>query len=140
MPTVHVPSMEAAEFHERRVSGEELEQAVERALVLAFAPLHKRVFGTAIGITAAILLAGATTLAVLTGHNHDAGLGLLSAYFRGYSVTWIGIFIGGAWAFAVGFVAGWFLAFVRNFCLATWLLAIRVRENIAQTRDFLDHI
>lgn len=140
MPSAHEPSVAPAELRERRVSGAELEQAVERALVLAFAPLHKRVFGTAIGLTAAIILVGATTVAVLAGAEHDNGLGLLAAYFRGYRVTWPGVFIGGAWAFGVGFVAGWFLAFVRNFVLATWLLAIRIRENIAQTRDFLDHI
>ena len=140
MPSVHEPSASPAEFHERRVSGPELEQAVERALVLAFAPLHKRVFGTAIGVTAAVIVGGATAFAVLIGATHDIGLGLLRAYFRGYTVSWAGVFIGGAWAFAVGFVAGWFLAWVRNFFLATWLLAIRVRENMAQTRDFLDHI
>ena len=140
MPSVHESSVVPAGMHERRVSGAELAEAVERALVLDFAPLHKRVFGTAIGLTAAILLTSATAFAVLVGPTHDTGLGLLSAYFRGYRISWPGVFIGGGWAFAVGFVAGWFLAFVRNFVLATWLLAIRVRENIAQTRDFLDHI
>ena len=40
MPTTNPPSSEV----ERRISSEALEQAVERALVLAFAPLHKRVF------------------------------------------------------------------------------------------------
>lgn len=140
MQSAPVPSVMPDSLHERRVSDPELEAAVERALVLAFAPLHKRVFGMSIGISAAMLLAGATVLAILMGETHNVGLGLLNAYFRGYSVSWPGVFIGGAWAFMVGFVAGWFLAFVRNFVLATWLLAIRVRENIAQTRDFLDHI
>ena len=140
MPSVHEPSVASSEFRERRVSGPELEQAVERALVLAFAPLHKRVFGTAIGVTAAIVLAVATIVAIAVGPDLNVGLGLLRAYFRGYSVSWAGVVIGAAWAFVVGFVAGWFLAFVRNFVLATWLLAIRVRENMAQTRDFLDHI
>ena len=140
MTNAHEPSVAAVATEERRVSGQELEAAIERAMVLAFAPLHKRIFGTAIGLTAALLLALATMLALVSGPQYDVGLGLLSAYFRGYAVSWPGVFIGGAWAFAVGFVAGWFLAFVRNFVLATWLLAIRVRENITQTRDFLDHI
>ena len=140
MPSVHEPSVAPAEFHERRVSGAELEQAVERALVLAFAPMHKRVFGTAIGLTAALIVSGATAVALTLGASHDIGLALLSAYFRGYTVSWPGVLVGGAWAFAVGFVGGWFVAWVRNFVLATWLLAIRVRENMSQTRDFLDHI
>ena len=140
MPTGHEPSIGSPPRPaERRISGPELEHAVERALVLAFAPLHKRVFGTAIGIGAAVVVAVATFISVLLLPT-DTGLRLLSAYFRGYQVSWSGIFIGAAWAGAVGFIGGWFLAFVRNFALATWLLLIRVRANLSQTRDFLDHI
>jgi hypothetical protein len=124
---------------DRRVSEPELEAAVERALVLAFAPLHKRKFGIAIGVAAAVLMAVATLIAVLRAPT-DTGLWALSAYFRGYDVSWAGVLIGAAWAGAVGFIGGWFLAFARNFVLATWLLWIRVRANLAQTRDFLDHI
>jgi hypothetical protein len=124
---------------ERRISGPELERAVERALVLAFAPMHKRIFGMATGIAAAITIALGTVVGIVRAPT-DTGLYLLSAYFRGYEVTWAGMFIGAAWAGVAGFVAGWFLAFMRNFVLATWLLYIRVRANLSQTRDFLDHI
>ena len=136
---VHSSMIADQEQPERRVSAPDLERAVERALVLAFAPLHKRKFGTATGVAAAVLLAGATFISVLRAPA-DTGLWVLRAYFRGYEVSWLGIVIGAAWAGAVGFVAGWFLAFTRNFVLATWLLAIRVRANLSQTRDFLDHI
>ena len=129
----------AAPPSERRVSGPELERAVERALVLAFAPMHKRIFGMATGIAAAIMVALVTVVGILRAPS-DTGLYLLSVYFRGYDVTWAGVFIGAAWAGGVGFVGGWFLAFMRNFLLATWLLYIRVRANLSQTRDFLDHI
>ena len=139
MPTGHESSIGSDLQVERRISTPELERAVERAVVLAFAPLHKRVFGTAIGIAAALCVALATLIAVLRLPEH-IGLALLSVYFRGYEVSWAGILIGAAWAGAVGFVGGWFVAFVRNFVLATWLLYIRVRANLAQTRDFLDHI
>lgn len=124
---------------ERRISAPELERAVERALVLAFAPMHKRIFGTATGVAAALVVAVATLVAVLSAPA-DSALYLLSAYYRGYDVSWTGIFVGAAWSGLVGFVGGWFLAFVRNFMLATWLLYIRVRANLSQTRDFLDHI
>jgi hypothetical protein len=135
----HAASATVDDAPERRISGPELERAVERALVLAFAPMHKRIFATATGIAAALIVAIATLVAVLSAPA-DTGLYLLKAYFRGYDVTWPGILIGGAWAGMVGFVGGWFLAFVRNFTLATWLLYVRVRANMAQTRDFLDHI
>ena len=126
---------------ERRVGPpEQLERAVERALVLAFAPLHKRNFGIAIGAACASFVAAVTLIIVVADPEDQIGLGILRVYFRGYTVTWSGILVGAAWAFAVGFVAGWFVAFSRNFVLATWLLYIRVRANLMQTRDFLDHI
>ena len=43
-------------------------------------------------------------------------------------------------AFGVGFVAGWFTAFVRNLVCAVWLLGVRVRADLVASRDFLDHI
>jgi hypothetical protein len=125
---------------ERRISSEALEQAVERAMVLAFAPLHKRVFGIAIGTACATFIAVATVMSIFLDPRDGVGIGILRAYFRGYSLSPAGVVIGAAWAFAVGFVGGWFLAFWRNFFLATWLLYIRVRANLMQTREFLDHI
>ena len=127
---------------EERRSGApaQLEDAVERALVLVFAPLHKRNFGIAVGVGCAALIAGVTFVGVMVDPEDHINLRILHAYFRGYTVSGLGILIGAAWAFAVGFVGGWFVAFSRNFVLATWLLYIRVRANLMQTRDFLDHI
>jgi hypothetical protein len=116
------------------------EPAIERALLLAFAPLHKRVFGLAIGAAVAVLFAAITIIAVLRDPAHGLGLGLLGVYFRGYSVSWPGVLVGAAWGGMVGFVAGWFAAFCRNLVLATWLLYIRARAAFSQSRDFLDHI
>ncbi|MGE0355008.1 MAG: hypothetical protein AB7Q69_17485, partial [Gemmatimonadales bacterium] len=63
-----------------------------------------------------------------------------SQYFRGYSVSWPGAFIGLGWGFLVGFVGGWFVAFCRNLVIAASVFWIRARSELAQTRDFLDHI
>ena len=121
-----------------RTGEHEVEQAVEQAARLAFAPLHKRVFGTAVGLVCALALGAITLLAWAAG---DAeGLALLAVYFRGYEVSPRGALIGAAWAGFVGFVAGWFLAFCRNLVVATWLLYIRARASLIQTRDFLDHV
>jgi hypothetical protein len=48
--------------------------------------------------------------------------------------------IGAAWAGFVGFVAGWFFAFCRNLILTIVLFVVRSKAELAQTRDFLDHI
>ena len=68
------------------------------------------------------------------------GIELLANYFFGYTVSWLGACIGAWWGFVTGFVAGWFFAFVRNFSTATWLLVVRVKAELFEVRDFLDHI
>ena len=109
------------------------------AIMFAFAPLHKRAMGTAVGAAAAAAVFLATAIPLLRGGQHIP-LELLQAYFRGYSVSWSGAFIGALWGGFVGFVLGWFLAFSSNVVLAVRLLTLRARAEYAQTRDFLDHI
>lgn len=109
-------------------------------LLLAFAPLDKAAFGAAVGVASALLVVAMTALTLLQPEDERLPLGLLNVYFRGYTVSWPGVFIGGAWAGFAGFVFGWFVAFCRNLVMAISLLVIRSRAEIAQTRDFLDHV
>jgi len=113
---------------------------VEQELVLAFAPVHKRAFGVAIGIAAGLSLFVATLVYWVREPAEGDGLWLLTQYFQGYSVTVAGAFVGLAWGFATGFVAGWFFAFVRNLIVATSVFLVRAKAELAETRDFLDHI
>ncbi len=120
----------------------------------AFAPLDKRAFGLAVGaffgggvflVTAYHLLLSEVLIEridVLAGHEYSgSGLWLLENYFRGYSPeSWAGALIGGLWGAWSGFVTGWFLALCRNVLVATWLLVLRTRQNLAASRGFLDHI
>lgn len=119
----------------RRSSGAE---DVPPSLALAFAPLHKRAFGVAIGAAAGLVFFAVTVIEVLRGV--DIGLYLLAEYFYGYSVSWAGAFIGLLWGFVVGFVAGWFIAFCRNLALAISIFISRTRGELHATADFLDHI
>jgi hypothetical protein len=109
-------------------------------LVYAFAPLHKRAFGIAIGLAAGLLIFGATLVYLYRAADVGPGLALLRHYFAGYTVSWAGAFVGFLWGFVTGFVAGWFFAFCRNLAMGILIFFIRVRSELAQTRDFLDHI
>jgi hypothetical protein len=113
--------------------------SVNRVLAQAFAPMHKRALGVAVGLTAALLVFAVTVFHVIAVPS-DAPLDLLSQYFYGYTGTWRGAFIGAWWGFVAGFAAGWFLAFVRNFALAIWMFIVRAKASLAQGSDFLDHI
>lgn len=119
--------------------GEEVSELPEEAILL-FLPLDKRAFGIAFGLAGGllVLLATAFALAVLGGD--PTGLQLLGEYFYGYEVSWTGALIGFFWGFVTAFVFGWFAAFVRNLALATSVFIARTRNELRQTRDFLDHI
>ena len=118
---------------------EQQEETLPPAATLLFAPLDKRAFGVAIGTVTALGIFAATAVDLLRGIPWRA-LRLLSAYFVGYQLTWRGALIGLLWGFAVGFCAGWFVAFTRNLALAISLFIIRTRAELDTTRDFLDHI
>jgi hypothetical protein len=120
--------------------GSDVVDEMPRSASLLFAPLDKRAFGAAIGVAAGLVIFGITMLDVGRGLQPVGGLGLLSQYFAGYSVSFRGALIGLAWGMAVGFCAGWFVAFVRNFVLAVSLFLLRERAELDETRDFLDHI
>ena len=118
---------------------------VLKAIAFAFAPLHKRRFGLAVGVATGTLLLVITVVDLLregAGVPNDPtfSLQLLGAYFAGYTVSWTGALVGFGWGVVVGAVAGWFLAFIRNVVVATQVFLIRTRAELARTRDFLDHI
>jgi len=120
-------------MNERRATARE-------QLTTAFLPLHKLAMGVAVGTAAALAMFLVTAVYILRNPQPGFELSLLRYFFTGYEVTWPGAFIGAAWAWFCGFVLGWFLAFSRNFFVAMMTFVIRTRAELAQTRDFLDHI
>jgi hypothetical protein len=116
------------------------QEALPKDAVLAFLPLHKRALGVAFGLVGGTLVFAATAFALIILGGDDTGLRLLGEYFFGYEVSWPGAFIGFFWGFVTAFVFAWFAAFVRNLVLATYIFIARTREELRQTRDFLDHI
>lgn len=115
-----------------------MDRELQKSMALAFAPVHKRALGVAAGLTFGVLVAGVTLLQFALQPENPPRLDLLANYFYGYTVTPVGALIGFAWAFLVGFVAGWFLAFIRNLVTAIWIFFVRAKSDL--TQDFLDHI
>ena len=115
-------------------------QLVQENPILVFAPVHKKAFGVATGVAAALLTFLSTAVYLIRDPHPGFDLELLSQFFAGYTVSWQGALVGATWAFFTGFVLGWFLAFARNLILAVLLLIVRSRAELEQTRDFLDHI
>jgi hypothetical protein len=108
--------------------------------LLAFAPLHKRAFATAVGCATALAMMLLSLASMMLDPDDQLNLALLSEYLAGYTVSPAGALIGAAWGFFIGFVSGWFFAFSRNLAMATWVFLVWTRAELNQTRDFLDHI
>ncbi len=106
----------------------------------AFAPLHKRALGVAVGSVAGLAFFFVTAFHVVLRPSGAPPIALLSQYFYGFEVSWWGAFVGLFWGFITGFVAGWFVAFVRNLVTAIKIFIFRTKGELAQTKDFLDHI
>ena len=118
--------------------GENAPTEITRVVKYAFAPVHKAALGAAFGFALGALVAGATVVQIFVATPDGLPLALLSQFFAGYTVSWPGVVVGFLWAALVGFVAGWFLAFLKNLVTALWMFTLRV--NSALTQPFLDHI
>jgi hypothetical protein len=116
------------------------EAPVIPVMLYAFAPLHKRAFGFAVGTAGALFMALLTIGGILLPRAGEFPLYLFSEYFTGYTISWPGVVIGAVWGFVVAFVGGWFAAFCRNLALAITAFFIRTRAELDATREFLDHI
>jgi hypothetical protein len=106
----------------------------------AFLPVHKTALGIAVGLIFGCGVFAVTAFHVVLRPVNAPPLELLAQFFYGYTVSWTGSAVGFAWGFFTGFVAGWFAAFVRNLVTAIMVFVFKTRGELAQTRDFLDHI
>ena len=77
--------------------------------------LDGRLWGIVLGVLSGIGLFFATNILVLKG-GEDVGqhLGLLSHYFPGYRVTFLGSLIGFVYAFVLGYALGRLVCIVYN--------------------------
>lgn len=85
----------------------ELRRAIQR--------LNARAWGIAVGLLGGLGLFIATNVLVIKGGpNVGAHLGLLSQYFPGYRVTFVGSFIGFVYMFVLGYILGRLIGTVYN--------------------------
>ncbi len=108
-------------------------------LALAFAPVHKRAFGMAVGIVVGFTVFLATAWCIVRGDPPPIVYGLRFLVPM-HDVTWAGAVLGSLSSAFAAFVAAWFLAFCRNAVLFSSIWLARTRAELEQTRDFLDHI
>ena len=106
----------------------------------AFAPVHKRALGVAVGFVFGLGIVALTAFHIVLRPTNGPPIALLAQFFYGYEVSWGGALVGFCWGFFTGFVAGWFAAFVHNLVTAIIVFVFKTRGELEQTKDFLDHI
>ena len=100
---------------------DELKQLVLRRI----ARMGAHVTGVTVGVLAGSVLFIATNWLLLRGGEHvGQHLSLLSQFFIGYRVSFVGSLIGFVWGLATGYVAGFALASVYN-----WVVDRRNRSR-----------
>jgi hypothetical protein len=89
------------------------------ALMALFARMDTIAMAIAIALVSAMGLAGATAVLLLSGAPAGVPIGpnlsALGNLLPGYSVSWLGCLVGGAWAAVIGSIAGFFAATCWNF-------------------------
>src|SRR5262245_61305520 len=99
----------------------EEEKELEQLILIRVMRLNARILGVVFGVVAGLGLFVATNWLVVKGGDVvGPHLGLLSQYFPGYRVTFLGSLVGFLYAMAVGFAVGFVLAVVYN-----WIAELR---------------
>jgi len=94
---------------------------LERVILARVVRLNAKIQGLVTGLAAGLLIFIATNWLVLKGGRMvGQHLVLLSQFFIGYRVTFLGSLIGFVYAFIVGFAGGYLVARIYN-----WLVELR---------------
>ncbi|HKC62366.1 MAG TPA: hypothetical protein VKB86_01955 [Pyrinomonadaceae bacterium] len=113
--------------------------STDQLIVQAFARLDRTALGISIGTLFGLAVFIMTNFLILKGGEHvGQNLQLLSQYFIGYKVTFVGSLIGFIYGFVFGFILGWSTAFLRNLFISIYIHIVKLRANWSSVQDFID--
>ena|SRR5437763_1223173 len=113
--------------------------STDKLIVQAFARLDRAALGISIGVLCGLAVFLMTNFLILKGGERvGQNLQLLSQYFIGYSVTFLGSVIGLIYGFIFGFILGWSTAFLRNLFISIYIHIVKLRANWSSVQDFMD--
>ena len=110
--------------------------STQKILSEAFAKLDAVALGAGVGtLLGSAICAATVVLLVKGGHHIGPKLSLLSQFFPGYSVTWIGGLIGFLYGFLTGFLFGFSFACSRNIAMRLHLGSRKVQRFLNRVRQ-----
>lgn len=114
--------------------------AADALIVSTFARLDAVALGVSFGILLGFTIFFATNLLVFKGGDVvGPNLALLSQYFIGFEVTFLGSLIGFVYGLMSGFIVGFLIASLRNFIMRAYLHLLRLRGTFSAVNDFIDN-
>lgn len=125
----------------RSVANASKRTGLPASVVLVLAHLDPLAFGVALGLVAGLCVSTATIVLLIEGgQNVGATLGLLSHYFIGYRVSFMGSILGFLYASLAGFLMGFSFSWMRNYLVHTYLIYVRRRAEQQVASDLLDRM
>ncbi len=114
--------------------------AADALIVSAFARLDAVALGVSLGVLLGFAIFFATSLLILKGGDVvGPNLALLSQYFIGYEVTFLGSLVGFVYGLMSGFIVGFMIASLRNFIVRAYLHLLRIKATFSAVNDFIDN-
>ncbi len=123
---------------EVEITEEEVITKVQEELQHAFLKLDPVAFGCSMGAVSGLILFLATMVPVIRGGPVvGPHIGLLTQFLPGYTVTLEGSFIGLIYAMSIGFIGGWFVAFLRNCSVRLYMGLVyrRAERDVLKSQD-----
>jgi len=117
-----------------------ISSAADELIVQTIAKLDSIALGISVGMLFALIFFLATNILIFKGGDViGPNLALLSQYFIGYKVTFVGSLIGFLYGFISGFMLGWLIAFLRNSIVTFYLLSLKLKNSMSAVNDYIDN-
>lgn len=115
--------------------------ATDKLIIQSLAKLDETALGISIGVLFGLMIFLATNLLILKGGDVvGPNLALISQYFIGYKVTFVGSLLGFLYAFVSGFIIGWLAAFLRNSAIKLYLQFLKFKNSMSAVNEYFDHL
>lgn len=114
--------------------------AADELIVQSLAKLDGTALGISIGLMLGLVIFAATNFLIFKGGEEiGPNLALLSQFFVGYDVTFIGSLIGLVYGLMSGFILGWLIATIRNLILSIYMFIVRLKGSMSAVNDYIDN-
>ena len=120
--------------------GDHFKDPSEKIILQSLAKLDGTALGIALGSLLGLVIFVATNFLVLKGGDViGPNLALLSQFFPGYEVSFMGSLVGFVYGLISGFVVGWLTALLRNSIVSFYIHVLKVRSRMSAVGDYIDN-